>query len=62
MPEEIKYIDNMEKPKLNENISVSEIKPIQSTNTVEKTKITGKKISLPTWNIEPPMEIQRSRE
>ena len=59
MAEEIKYINNDEKPKLNEISGIQEIKPLDTIKK-EEINLPAKKVSLPTWNIEPPVEIQRN--
>ena len=54
MTEEIKYIDENNIKELEPNNKIKEIK--------DNPQKENNKISLPTWNIEPPLEIQRNIE
>ncbi len=54
MAEEIKYIDETNIKELEQNNKIEEIQ--------DNTQKENNKISLPTWNIEPPLEIQRNIE
>ena len=54
MTEEIKYIDENNIKELEPNNKIEEIK--------DNPQKENNKISLPTWNIEPPLEIQRNIE
>lgn len=61
MPEEIKYLDSMNTNKTEEISPIQEIKPLTNTETIKEEK-ANKKVELPSWNIEPPVEIQRNIE
>ena len=54
MDEEIKYIDELPK-RIDEDLEKQETITKQDTSSQE-----DKKVTLPTWNIEPPLEIQRN--
>ena len=63
MSEEIKFIDNEKQViESDNNKSFKEESQINTPTEMfeEKPSKESKKVSLPTWNIEPPIEIQRN--